>query len=71
MKQIRESDLLPCPFCGGRAYVWRSNHATFVECIHYDTARHRVQFCHGKEQVAFKLWNTRYKDGERGESDDT
>ena len=53
------SELKPCPFCGNKARVWRTNYATFVECVNYSAKSHQVELSAVTEEEAIKAWNTR------------
>ena len=55
-----ERGLLPCPFCGGKAVVWRwgYNH-TVIECVNYNVDTHRVYMQGDSEAEVIKAWNRR------------
>ena len=54
------AELLPCPFCGGRAKLWK-----LIAWYDYDAIEHRCGckkcriFASGSKQRAIDLWNTR------------
>ena len=54
-------DLLPCPFCGGAAFKWHTNYATYIEC-RSTTSWHRVQISARTEAQAMIDWNKRSAD---------
>lgn len=58
-KIYMETDLLPCPFCGGKAHVWRTSYQTYVECENFHADTHRVMFASITDSDAFRLWNQR------------
>ena len=33
-------DLKPCPFCGSKPFVWRTNYRTYIECPNLTTESH-------------------------------
>ena len=53
------TELKPCPFCGGKAVMWRTTWDVFIECEHYSTEEHRVMMQAPTEQKAAALWNER------------
>lgn len=54
--------LKPCPFCGGKAFLWRYSYKTSrvvcVECGACGAAGNGE----GEEKVAAEAWNRRYND---------
>lgn len=55
-------NLKPCPFCGGKAYMWQTNYQTFIQCEHYDAkahGRHLIQVSGESEESATEAWNRR------------
>lgn len=53
------NELKPCPFCGGEAFVWRTNHRTYVQCENYVMTTHRIEVSGITDKEAFELWNRR------------
>ena len=53
----------PCPFCGGDAYVCRTNHQIYIECSNTKNGndRHLIQVSARTFEEALKRWNTRQK----------
>ena len=60
---IEYNELKPCPFCGGKAFVWRTSHRTWIECENYNVDTHRVAFSSTYEKEVIEAWNRRYGDG--------
>lgn len=56
------NELKPCPFCGGKAFVWRTNHKTYVQCKNFNAFYHLVQMAGKTDEEAFEKWNRRYND---------
>ena len=59
---IRE-DLRHCPFCGGRADMWRTNYHVYIQCENFNTNDadgHLVQVSANTEEQAIEMWNRRY-----------
>lgn len=57
--------LKPCPFCGAKAMVWRTNHATYIQCERFNGVNgHLVQLKGRTDEEAKRIWNY------RGEEDD-
>lgn len=55
--------LTPCPFCGGRAFVWQSNKATYIQCEFWNTSDengHLVQVSAKTREDAVKKWQGRF-----------
>ncbi len=63
---MTDEQLKPCPFCGKPANMWKTNYATYIECLEYDQW-HRVQISARTENQAISWWNLRseVKDGKR------
>ena len=56
---IRE-DLRPCPFCGGKAYMWQTNYHTYIQCDN-NTDGHLVQISASTEAEAVRRWESRWE----------
>lgn len=56
------TDLLPCPFCGGKAYLTASSDGYGVECRNELCVKTIMQE-HSTEAEAIAAWNTRYHFG--------
>lgn len=52
-------DLLPCPFCGRKAFAWMTTHELWIECEAYHVDKHRVMMHgqYGGDVIA--AWNRR------------
>ena len=61
MSEYPWPEILPCPFCNGKAVRRELRWEYFVECLTcYATSRHFYH--HGATYGdAIKMWNTRYK----------
>lgn len=57
MENVKE--LLPCPFCGGKAFMWTTNNELWIECEHYHTDKHRVMFSGRCGGDVIDTWNRR------------
>ena len=51
--------LLPCPFCGGKAYMWTCNDTLTIECEHYHADNHRVMMSGHYGGDIIDAWNRR------------
>lgn len=51
--------LLPCPFCGAEAFVWRTKYDVYIECGKYHADTHRVMVSGKTEDEAAERWNDR------------
>lgn len=66
MSKTEETNLLPCPFCGGEAVVTRDNedgnNGSKVECVKcwISTEEYQTKY----EADAIKAWNTRTPEGQ-------
>lgn len=54
-----EVKLKKCPFCGGEAFVWRTNHRFFIQCSNYNANSHLVQLRGRTMEEATEAWNRR------------
>lgn len=57
--------LKPCPFCGGKADVWRTNYHVYIQCENFcmdDRFEHLVQVSGDTEEQALEAWNRRAND---------
>ena len=57
--------LKPCPFCGAKAFMWKTNSHTYIQCDRFtasDTAGHLVQVSERTEKDAIEAWNRRAND---------
>ena len=54
-----EKKLLPCPFCGGKAFMWTTNDTLTVECEHYHVDKHRVMLSGRFGGDVIDAWNRR------------
>ena len=60
-------NLKPCPFCGGKAEMWRNYYTVTIQCENYKAVsdtQHCVQIAYPTEEEAVRLWNERYKDAD-------
>lgn len=64
------TELLPCPFCGGRIEFWNTGSATGagpdVEVVHVEADKRKCimdEMYLGREDKAYDLWNTRHPKG--------
>lgn len=56
------AELKPCPFCGGKANIWRTNYHVYIDCENFnvsDPDGHLVQVSANTEEEAVKRWNRR------------
>lgn len=56
------AELKPCPFCGAKAFVWRTNHQTYIQCELFDATthgRHLIQVSGDTDTKAIEAWNRR------------
>ena len=54
--------LKPCPFCGAKAFMWKTNRHTYIQCDRFtasDTAGHLVQVSERTEKDTIEAWNMR------------
>jgi hypothetical protein len=58
-KMNDEVKLKNCPFCGGEAFVWRTNHMVFIQCSNYNANSHLVQLRGRTMEEATEAWNRR------------
>ena len=58
-------ELKRCPFCGGEAFEWRTNHRVFIQCSNYNANSHLVEVRATTREEAVELWNRRYVDESR------
>ena len=58
---VREKliDLKPCPFCGSKPFVWRTNHRTYIECPNLTAESHRIMMSGKSDKEAIEAWNRR------------
>ena len=63
-KVTQKTELKPCPFCGGRAYIGSWDfYAWFVECGKYKCPVIPQTREYKRESDAIKAWNRRASDG--------
>ena len=62
---VREKliDLKPCPFCGSKPFVWRTNYRTYIECPNLTAESHRIMMSGRSDKEAIEAWNRRHNDG--------
>lgn len=66
---IDADKIKPCPFCGGKAVLWRHGlNALSIECVNYNNDFHRVYMMGTNEARLVAAWNRRAGD-ESGNSD--
>ena len=58
------NELKPCPFCGSKPFVWRTNHRTYIECPNLTAESHRIMMSGKSDEEAIEAWNRRA--GEEG-----
>lgn len=55
--------LLPCPFCGAKARMWKANRHTWIQCSNWnaedDLDRHVIHISADTEEEAVAKWNHR------------
>lgn len=54
--------LKPCPFCGGRASMWKTNYHVYIQCDNFNTDDangHLVEVSANTEEEAIRAWNGR------------
>lgn len=65
--KTQPENLKPCPFCGGKAHVWRTNYHVFIECENWcaneKNGLHMIQISADTMQEAVKIWNERKEIG--------
>jgi Lar family restriction alleviation protein len=63
-KRVNESELLPCPYCGGEGYVAHRTLSSGTKWYGCGCKRCRVQFgCYNdSEKEAIEQWNKRVKE---------
>ena len=64
-----ESELLPCPFCGGKAELFfnRANELYYIECYeeyNHDGCCETSTTFFSKREDVIEIWNTRYENKE-------
>ena len=59
----RMNELKPCPFCGSKPFVWRTNHRTYIECPNLTADSHRVTMSGKTDKEAIEAWNRRHNNG--------
>ena len=57
------NELKPCPFCGSKPFVWRTNHRTYIECPNLTADSHRIMMSGKTDKEAIEEWNRRHNDG--------
>lgn len=60
---MNEQKLLPCPFCGGEAFIWQTNKATYIQCEKWNTSDdngHLVQVSAKTRDEAVAKWQGRF-----------
>ena len=67
---VREKliDLKPCPFCGSKPFVWRTNHRTYIECPNLTANSHRVMISGKTDKEAIEAWNRRAGEEDKHET---
>ena len=59
-------ELKPCPFCGGKAFMWSWNGGTRIDCENWNANDDRVHYvgvgARTKEK-AIEAWNRRASNG--------
>ena len=58
----RMNELKPCPFCGSKPFVWRTNYRTYIECPNLTTESHRIMMSGKSDEEAIEAWNRRCDD---------
>ena len=55
------NELKPCPFCGGNAWIERSQDKYYVKCLHTDKCYlvGRAPQKYNVREAAVKMWNRR------------
>jgi len=62
-----EVNLKPCPFCGAKAFLWRWNGGTRIDCSNWNAVTGHFVGIQGKtDEEAIALWQRRFPN----ESDD-
>lgn len=71
--ELKGMELKPCPFCGARAFVWHTNHRTYIECENFNAAGDSIHMarvsCRDAADAA-KAWNERSRDAKAEENAD-
>lgn len=62
---MSKGELKPCPFCGNKALVWRTDHRTYIECCNYSTLTHQVCVSAETDKEAIEAWNRRAENEHR------
>lgn len=64
------NELKPCPFCGSKPFVWRTNYRTYIECPNLTSESHRIMMSGKSDKEAFEAWNRRHNNGCYGKDGD-
>ena len=48
------NELKPCPFCGSKPFVWRTNYRTYIECPNLTADSHMIMMSGKSDEEAME-----------------